>query len=54
MKPNRAYLEMIERIDLGFQCPECYGAQIKLQPRQLHDRYRFQCQECGCEWSRPV
>jgi hypothetical protein len=45
--------ETTRRIDLGLQCPECYGVQIELQPRQPHDRYQFQCRECGCRWSRP-
>ena len=45
-------VDLKERIDLGFQCPECYGVRIELLPRQPHDFHKYQCQECGCEWQR--
>lgn len=45
-------LQETARVSLGLQCPECYGVHIKLQPRQPHDPYRFQCEECGCQWTR--
>jgi hypothetical protein len=43
--------DMKARITLGWQCPECAGVRINTEPHQPHDPYRFQCQECGCQWS---
>jgi len=41
-----------ERVKLGLQCPECFSVKITLLPRWLHDPYRYQCEECGCEYQR--
>jgi hypothetical protein len=49
---SRIQVETAQRIDLGLQCPECFGVRTQLQPRQPHDRHCYQCQECGCEWLR--
>jgi hypothetical protein len=46
--------ETRDRIDLGWQCPECFGVNITSEPRQPHDPHHYQCQECGCQWSRSV
>jgi predicted RNA-binding Zn-ribbon protein involved in translation (DUF1610 family) len=39
------------RVKLGFQCPECSAVRINCLPRQPHDPYLYQCQECGCQWT---
>ena len=42
--------------ELGWQCPECYGVQVKTY--QKHHKFggtsedRFECQECGNIWHR--
>lgn len=43
------------RHEAGFQCPECSGVRISLR----RDRFSasilgYQCEECGCQWSRKV
>lgn len=40
--------ETSKRVDAGIQCPECYGVQIS---EIIGFHRKFQCQECGCEWS---
>lgn len=42
------------RIDLGMQCPECYGVNIATAPRQPHERHEHQCNDCGCMWRVPA
>ena len=43
--------ETAARVNLGLQCPECYGLEITESPRQPHDYHRFTCEGCGCQWS---
>lgn len=49
--PTRGQAETAERVSLGWQCPECYGVRVTMQPRQPHDPHRYQCDECGCQWT---
>jgi hypothetical protein len=35
------------RVNMGWQCPECFGPNIKMPKRQHHE-----CQDCGCQWDR--
>jgi hypothetical protein len=48
---RRTDYELRERIALGFQCQDCYGVRVTLQPRQPHDPHRYLCEECGCQWT---
>ena len=43
--------ETAQRVNFGIQCPECFGVWVSPRPRQPHDPYRYQCDECGCQWS---
>ena len=52
MKTTVEQDETKARAARGWQCPECYGVRVEHQPRQPHDRHSYQCQECGCQWSR--
>ena len=39
-----------ERVKHGWQCPECWGADIR---RVVYDQEpKFVCQECGCTWGQ--
>ena len=44
--------QLRERINLGMQCPECYGVRTALLPHDPHTPYVFQCAECGNQWQR--
>lgn len=33
------------RIRAGFQCPECFGANV-----ETRTRIAFECRECGARW----
>lgn len=35
------------RVNMGWQCPECSGPNIKTPERQ-----HYECQDCGCQWDR--
>lgn len=41
------------RIEMGLQCPECYGVNVNGR----NDRFQasavgFECQDCGCNWAK--
>jgi len=44
-------IETAQRVNFGIQCPECFGVWVSPRPRQPHDPYRYQCDDCGCQWS---
>jgi hypothetical protein len=35
------------RVNMGWQCPECFGPNVETPERQQHI-----CQDCGCQWDR--
>jgi len=35
------------RVNMGWQCPECFGPNVSTPVRQQHE-----CQDCGCRWDR--
>lgn len=35
------------RVNMGWQCPECFGPNIETPKRQQHV-----CRDCGCQWDR--
>jgi ribosomal protein L37AE/L43A len=35
------------RVNMGWQCPECYGPNVKTPQRGRHV-----CTDCGCQWDR--
>jgi ribosomal protein L37AE/L43A len=39
------------RIRAGFQCPECFGSQVETISTGTFEPLRFQCTECGSQWS---
>ena len=43
-----------ERIIAGLQCPECWSANINPRHERVYaDRVvGFQCQDCGCQWTK--
>ena len=33
------------RVNMGWQCPECFGVNI-----DTPERHHFTCRDCGCQW----
>lgn len=47
--------EFRARVKAGLQCPECYGVRVSLrQTRFDPPPTGYLCDECGCQWSRPI
>ena len=42
------------RVNMGWQCPECFGGNIETTARGPGGAREQQhvCQECGCQWDR--
>lgn len=49
-----SYLGMKQRIELGFQCPECYSVNIEGRSDRYQAFKGYQCNDCGCNWSKKL
>ncbi len=46
-----------KRINLGLQCPECFGVYTRVRwPPNTRQREsdKYECLDCGCNWSRRI
>jgi transposase-like protein len=43
----------IARVRIGLQCPECFGVNIQTRETRFDAQpIGWQCQDCGCQWTR--